>query len=88
MNDSKYNYYKQQTWLKNDDLKFLAGVDSIHDFNDSRIQNNENPDWMKEHTLKYLVLNLYKLSGDSIPGGKQDFNSLLSSWLKTSFKKK
>ena len=87
MNDSKYNYYKQQTWLKNDDLKFLAGVDSIHDFNDSRIQNNENPDWMKEHTLKYLVLNLYKLSGDSIPGGKQDFNSLLSSWLKTSFKK-
>jgi len=87
MNDSKYNYYNQQSWLKKEDLKFLAGVDSVHDFNDSRIQTNDNPDWMREHTLKYLVLNLYKLSGDSIPGGKQDFNTLLSSWLKTSFNK-
>ena len=80
------------------DMRFIAGADSIHDFNGSRIRGTDNP--LQPITTYYLAANLYEFSNKfSNKSDKQTYNhedienttetdNHLSEWVKNSFGKK
>ena len=71
------------------DINFVAGADSIHDFNGSRITGNDD---LKTNTTKNLAINLYNFGGmekEKLDNnlGQQDIKLKLSNWVKNSFGK-
>ena len=74
--------------LKNqNDMQFIAGADSIHDFNGSRIRGNNS---LKPDTTRILANNLYAFSNKNNKLNfdksiQKDIDFQLTNWTKTSF---